>query len=48
MTSDYLSYPVPEPDFNRVSLLTDDGDHYEDTVSPAHGFATRIQEAQLA
>lgn len=49
MTSDYLSYLVPEPDFNRgVSLLTDDGDHYEDTVSPAHNFATRILEAQLA
>jgi len=42
MTNDYLSYIIPE-----VSLLTDDGDHYEDTVSPAHNFATRIQEGQL-
>ena len=36
----YLGYIVPNPDFNRgVSLLTDDGDHYEDTVcaSPKHG-----------
>lgn len=48
MTDDYLSYIVPEPDFNTaVSLLTDDGDHYEDTVSPGHTFATRVQEAQL-
>ena len=48
MTDDYLSYIIPEPDFNtEVSLLTDDGDHYEDTVSPARGPATRIQEAQL-
>jgi hypothetical protein len=48
MADDYLSYIVPEPDFNtRVTLLSDrDGDHYEDTVSPAHNFATRIQEAQ--
>jgi len=44
MTGDYLSYIIPEPDFNtRVSLLTDHGDHYEDIVSPAHNFATRIQ-----
>jgi hypothetical protein len=47
MTDNYLSYIVPEPDFNTaVSLLTDDGDHYEDTVSPTHVFATRVQEAQ--
>ncbi len=44
----YLSYIIPEPDFNtRVSLLTDDGDHYEDTVSPGSNFGTRLQEAQL-
>ena len=49
MTDNYLSYIIPEPDFNTaVSLLTDDGDHYEDTVSPAHNFATRLQEAHLA
>ncbi len=47
MADSYFSYIIPEPDFNtRVSLLTDDGDHYEDTVSPAHDFATRIQQAQ--
>lgn len=48
MADDYLSYIIPEPDFNRnVSLLGfDDGDHYEDTVSPASNFATRLQEAQ--
>jgi len=43
----YFGYIIPEPDFNReVSLFTEDGDHYEDTVSAAHQFATRIQEAQ--
>jgi hypothetical protein len=48
MTGDYVSYIIPEPDFNtRASMLTDDGDHYEETVSPAHNFATRIQEGQL-
>ncbi len=48
MADDYLSYIVPEPDFNtEVSLLSDDdGDHYEDTVSPAASFATSIQQAQ--
>jgi hypothetical protein len=47
MSDNYLSYIIPEPDFNSsVSLLTDDGDHYEDTVSPAHDFGTRVQEAQ--
>lgn len=47
MTDSYLSYVVPEPDFNRwVSLLTDDGDHYEDTVSPSAVFGTRVLEAQ--
>ncbi len=48
MADNYLSYIVPEPDFNTsISLLTDDGDHYEDTVSPASSFGTRVQEAQL-
>ncbi|MEZ4322917.1 MAG: hypothetical protein R3F61_35960 [Myxococcota bacterium] len=48
MANDYLSYIIPEPDFNRnVSLLGgEDGDHYEDTVSPASNFATRVLEAQ--
>ena len=50
MADNYLSYIIPEPDFNTsVSLLSDnDGDHYEDTVSPASAFATRLQAAQLA
>jgi hypothetical protein len=47
MADNYLSYIIPEPDFNHaVSLFTDDGDHYEDTVSPAHNFGTRVLEAQ--
>jgi len=48
MANDYLSYIIPEPDFNRdVTLLgADDGDHYEDTVSPASNFATRWLAAQ--
>ncbi|MCB9682132.1 MAG: hypothetical protein H6733_11765 [Alphaproteobacteria bacterium] len=41
MTSTYLSYILPEPSVNHaVSLLTDDGDHYEDTVTPAWDFGT--------
>ncbi|MCO4771262.1 MAG: hypothetical protein KDA24_14610 [Deltaproteobacteria bacterium] len=49
MVDNYLGYIIPEPDFNtNVSLVSDrDGDHYEDTVSPAQNFATRLQEAQL-
>jgi hypothetical protein len=49
MVDNYLSYVVPEPDFNTwVSLLRDDdGDHYEDTVSPSPLFSTRWQEAHL-
>lgn len=48
MTDNYLSYIVPEPDFNTaVSLLFDDGNHHEDTVSPAHGFASKIQAAHI-
>lgn len=48
MADNYLSYIVPEPDFNtHVSLLTDDGDHYEDTVSPTWEFASQLQAAQL-
>jgi hypothetical protein len=40
MGGNYIGYIVPNPDFNTaVSLLTDDGDHYEDTVcaSSKHG-----------
>ena len=49
MTDSYFSYVIPEPDFNTwVSLLVDDGDHYEDTVSISPHFGTRWQEAQLA
>jgi len=50
MTDNYLSYIIPEPDFNEdVSLLSlnGDGDHYEDTVSPSHVFASEIQAAQI-
>ena len=49
MVDNYMSYIIPEPDFNTaVNLLGDrDGDHYEDTVSPARNFGTRLQEAQL-
>jgi hypothetical protein len=48
MTDNYLSYVVPEPDFHEgVSLLSDnDGDHYEDTVSPSPLFGTKVQAAQ--
>lgn len=44
----YMSYIVPEPDFNHaVTLLSpSNGDHYEDTVSPTGLFGTKIQEAQ--
>ena len=47
-TDDYISYIIPEPDFNKtVSLLSaNDGDHYEDTVSPAFDFASIIQQGQ--
>lgn len=48
MTDNYLSYIVPEPDFNtKVSLLGEDGDHYEDTVSPSPHFGSELQRAQL-
>ncbi len=48
MTDHYLSYIVPETDYNRsVSYLDGPGDHYEDSVSPAHNLGTRVQEAQL-
>jgi hypothetical protein len=41
MTSTYLSYIIPDGDVNHyVSLLTDDGDHYEDTVTVAYDFGS--------
>ena len=44
----YLSYVILEPDFHRkANQLTEDGDHYEDGVSPSWRFATRWQEAHL-
>ena len=47
MLDNYLSYIVPGPDFHHgVSLFTDDGDHYEDTVSASRWFGPRVQEAQ--
>ena len=50
MADNYLSYIIPAPDYNEgASYITgDDGDHYEDSVSPASNFATRLQEAQIA
>ena len=49
MLDNYGGYIVPEPDFNtHVSLLTDDGDHYEDTVSMSYRFANKLQQAQQA
>ena len=47
MADNYLSYIIPEPDFNSwVTVLGKDGDHYEDTVSPTHDFASRVLAAQ--
>jgi len=48
MTSTYLSYILPASDVNRsVSLLNEqDGDHYEDTVTPAWDFAEILFAAQ--
>jgi hypothetical protein len=49
MTDTYFGYIIPQPDFNRyVSLFTDDGDHYEDTVSGASVFGERVLEAHEA
>jgi hypothetical protein len=46
MTSTYLSYIVPEPSTHHtITLLSDrDGDHYEDTVTPAWDFGTLYLE----
>ncbi len=39
----YCGYIVPEPDFNTfVSVLTDDGDHYEETNSCSKDFGTLV------
>ncbi|MFZ5478120.1 MAG: hypothetical protein ACOZNI_15235 [Myxococcota bacterium] len=39
----YCGYVVPEPDFNtHVSVLTDDGDHYEETNSCSVSFAELV------
>lgn len=45
----YCGYIVPQPDFNTyVSVLTEDGDHYEETNSCSKDFATLIQDTWLA
>lgn len=45
----YCGYIVPGPDFNtKVSVLTDDGDHYEETNSCSKDFAPLVQDAVLA
>jgi hypothetical protein len=46
-TQQYLSYIVPAPSANpAVSLFTDAGDHYEDTVSVSYTFAEKYLQAQ--
>jgi len=48
MLDNYGGYIVPQPDFNTyIWLMTDDGDHYEDTVSMSYLFGTKLAEAQL-
>lgn len=45
----FYAYMVPEVDFNKaVNVLSDEGDHYEETVSASYALATRWQQAQLA
>ncbi len=42
----YCGYIVPAPDYNTyVSVLTDDGDHYEETNSCSGSFAPLVLEA---
>ena len=49
MADSYFSYVVPEPDMHHgVSLFTDDGDHYEDTVSASFVFGDRVLGAHEA
>lgn len=47
-TSTYISYIIPQPDFHTDvnQLFGDQGDHYEETVSPAFDFAERLFDAQ--
>ncbi len=46
-THQYLSYIIPEPDTSRyVSLFTDAGDHYEDTVTMSWDFGAVYLDAQ--
>lgn len=47
---DYLSYMIPENDFNRKVSLIDgpEGDHYEETVSAGSELATALVKAQLS
>ncbi|MDP2312235.1 MAG: hypothetical protein Q8P41_04965 [Pseudomonadota bacterium] len=45
----YCGYIVPEPDYNTyVSVLTDDGDHYEETNSCSGSFAPLVLNAFAA
>jgi hypothetical protein len=49
ITNAYCGYIVPAPDFNTyVSVLTEDGDHYEETNSCSKDFGNLIQDAWLA
>jgi len=44
----YCGYIVPTPDFNTaVSVLTDDGDHYEETNSCSSSFGDLILDAYV-
>lgn len=49
ITNAYCGYIVPTPDYNAgVSVLTDDGDHYEETNSCSKDFAGLVQGALLS
>ncbi len=42
----YCGYVVPDPDFSTyVSVVTDNGDHYEETNSCSRSFATLVLDA---
>lgn len=44
----YCGYIVPTPDFNtEVSVLTDDGDHYEETNSCSSSFGDLVLDAYV-
>lgn len=46
ITNAYCGYIVPAPDFNtEVSVLTEDGDHYEETNSCSVSFAEIVLDA---